>query len=69
MFGVYAENFESKAQVDLGTKFKSAGTIYKKKFDSPGRELDLELLWAEKGSQVDVGAVYKLDTQKKVSGK
>ncbi len=69
MFRVSAEDFESKAQIDLGTKFKSAGTIYKKKFDSPGRALDLELLWAEKGSQVDVGAVYKLDTQKKVSGK
>jgi len=69
VFRVSAEDFESKAQIDLGTKFKSAGTIYKKKFDSPGRALDLELLWAEKGSQVDVGAVYKLDTQKKVSGK
>lgn len=63
------KNFESKATIDLGTKFKSAGTIYKKKFDSPGRALDLELLWAEQGSQVEVGAVYKLDTQKKVSGK
>ncbi len=69
MFGVCAEDFESKATIDLGTKFKSAGTIYKKKFDSPGRALDLELLWAEKGSQVEVGAVYQLDKQKKVSGK
>jgi len=34
VFGVSAENFESKATIDLGTKFKSAGTIYKKKFDS-----------------------------------
>lgn len=69
MFAVSAENFESKATIDLGTKFKKAGTIYKKKFDSPGRTLDLELLWAEQGSQVEVGAVYQLDKQNKLSGK
>ncbi len=55
--------------MDLGTKFKSAGTLYKKKFDAPGRALDLELLWKEKGSEVELGAAYKLDKQKKVSGK
>ena len=64
-----AENFETKAQIDVGTKFKSAGTIYHKKFDQPGRALDFELLWTEKGSAVELGAVYKLDQQKKMSGK
>lgn len=61
--------FETKAQIDLGTKFKSAGTLYKKNFDAPGRALDLELLWKEKGSEVELGAAYKLDKQKKLSGK
>lgn len=65
----HSEDFETKATIDLGTKFKSAGTIYKKKFDTPGRALDLELLWKEKGSETEVGAVYKQDKQKKVSGK
>lgn len=64
-----AEDFETKASIDLGTKFKTAGTLYKRKFDAPGRTLDLELLWKEKGSETDVGAIYKLDKQKKVSGK
>lgn len=64
-----AEAFETKAQIDLGTKFKSAGTLYKKNFDAPGRALDLELLWKEKGSEVELGAAYKLDKQKKLSGK
>lgn len=35
----------------------------------PGRTLDLELLWKEKGSETELGAVYKQDKQKKVSGK
>ena len=65
----HSEDFETKATIDLGTKFKSAGTIYKKKFDTPGRALDLELLWKEKGSETELGAVYKQDKQKKVSGK
>ena len=65
----HSEDFETKAVIDLGTKFKSAGTIYKKKFDMPGRALDLELLWKEKGSETEFGAVYKQDKQKKVSGK
>lgn len=69
VFWSIAGDFETKAQIDLGTKFKSAGTIYKKKFDAPGRALDLELLWKEKGSEVELGAAYKLDKQKKVSGK
>ena len=60
---------ETKAAIDLGTKFKIAGTLYKRKFDAPGRTLDLELLWKEKGSETEVGTVYKLDNQKKVSGK
>lgn len=64
-----AEDLEAKASVDLGTKFKTAGALYKKKFDAPGRGLDLELLWKEKGSEVAVGAVYKHDKLKKVSGK
>lgn len=62
-------DFETKATIDLGTKFKSAGTIYKREFDTPGRTLDLELLWKEKGSETELGAVYKQDKQKKVSGK
>ena len=65
----HSEDFETKAIIDLGTKFKSAGTIYKKKSDTPGRALDLELLWKEKGSETELGAVYKQDKQKKVSGK
>lgn len=63
------ENFETKAGVDLGTKYKNAGTLYKKKFDAPGRALDLEALWREKGSEVELAAVYKLDTQKKATVK
>ena len=69
MLTLLAEDFETKVAVDLGTKFKTAGTIYKRKFDAPGRGLDLELLWKEKGSETEAGAVYKLDKQKKVSGK
>lgn len=65
----FAENLETKAAVDLGTKYKSAGTIYHKKFDAPGRKLDLEALWTEKGSEVELAALYKPDTQKKASVK
>ena len=69
VLGLVAEDLEAKAAIDLGTKFKTAGALYKRKFDSPGRALDLEVLWKEKGSETDVGAVYKLDSQKKISGK
>lgn len=64
-----AENFETKAAVDLGTKWKSAGTIYHHNFDAPGRKLDLEAFWKEKGSEVELAALYKPDAQRKASVK
>lgn len=63
------KDLETKASIDLGTKFKTAGALYKKKFDRPGRSLDLEVLWREKGSETQVGAVYKHDKLKRISGK
>ena len=64
---IASDNLEAKAGVDIGTKYKTAGALYKKSLDAPGRKLDLEAMWKEKGGQVDLGAVYKHDTQKKAS--
>ena len=55
--------------MDLGTKYKTAGAVYRKSLDAPGRQLDLEAVWREKGAEVDLIAIYKHDTQKKASVK
>ena len=67
LFLATAEKFTNQVDMDLGTKYKTARSLYLKEFDQTGRRMSLAVTWHEKGSEIGVWANYKPDMPNEIS--